>query len=84
MINVRIERLVLDGVPVTGQQVPSLRRALAAELGRLLADTYGDAGITLSGGSVPVLRTPMTAPASAGAGAWGETIAAAVHQVMPR
>lgn len=84
MINVQIERLVLDGVPVTGQQVPWLRRALTAELGRLLARTYGEGVLTPPAGAVPVLRTPMAAPATAGTGSWGEHIAAAVHGVMLR
>jgi len=36
-INVHIERLILEGLPVTGLQGPQVRGALEKELGRLLA-----------------------------------------------
>jgi len=80
IINVQIERVVLDGVPVASHQVPLLRRNLAAELRRLLAG----GPVAPPGGAVPVLRTPMPAPGTADAAGWGKGIAGAIHQVIPR
>lgn len=50
-IHVHIERLVLDGLPVTGAQAPRVEAALEAELGRLLADGEVSPGL-LSDGAV--------------------------------
>jgi hypothetical protein len=83
IINVQIERVVLDGVPVASHQVPLLRRHLAAELRRLLAGAPGGP-VPPPGGAVPVLRTPMPARGTADAAGWGKGIAGAIHQVMPR
>ncbi|WP_322755293.1 hypothetical protein [Frankia sp. Cas3] len=49
IIQVRVERLVLDGLPFTGVDAPALRAAVEAELSRLLA---ADLGSDL--GSVPL------------------------------
>jgi hypothetical protein len=83
IINVQIERVVLDGVPVTNRQVPLLRRHLAAELRGLLAEAPGGP-VTPPDGAVPVLRASMSAPGTADAPGWGKSIAGAIHQVMPR
>jgi len=83
MINVQIDRVVLDGVPVASHQMPLLRQHLAAELGRLLAGGQDRPAIP-PGGAVPVLRTRMPAAGTADAAGWGEGIAGAIHRVMPR
>jgi hypothetical protein len=83
MINVQIERVVLDGVPVASHQVPLLRQHLAAELRRLLAGAQGRP-MTPPGGAVPLLRAPMPAPGTADPAGWGEGIAGAIHRVLPR
>ncbi len=54
-VNLHIERLVLDGIEVEPAGRPVLQAALAAELGRLLAQ--GGVGPALAaGGAVPALR----------------------------
>jgi hypothetical protein len=79
-INVAIDRIVLEGVQVDPHQVPALRRALEAELGRLLA---GGSRQTLPpGGAVPVLRAGMPAAAPGDAAAWGAAIAGATHSAV--
>jgi hypothetical protein len=56
-IVLHIDRLVLDGLPVTGADGPRLRRALTRELTRLLAD--GGVAHGLSGGTaLPRLGAP--------------------------
>lgn len=80
-INVHIERVVLDGVPVGRYQAPALRHALEAKL-RLLLAGVPERTVSSSGISVPVLRTPMPAAGSGDAAGWGEGIAAAVGGAM--
>ncbi len=79
-INVSVERVTLEGVPLAPQQVPALRRVLEAELGRLLAEGSS----APPGGAVPVLRAQMPAPASGDGAVWGAAIAgAASSAVLP-
>jgi hypothetical protein len=53
-INVSIERLILDGLPLTHSQRPLLQAAVEAELARLLA--AGGLATTLqAGGAVPTI-----------------------------
>lgn len=80
-VDVHIERLVLTGVPVGRDEVVVLRRRLGAELGGLLAGA-GDEHLASAGVTVPLLRAVMPAPPPSDAGAWGERIAGAVHQVV--
>jgi hypothetical protein len=79
-INVHIERLVLEGLPVSISQTPQIRFAIQMELVRLLAS----AGVSdeLRGGiAVPRVRAgaiqlgPRDQPANL-----GHSIAQAVHQ----
>jgi hypothetical protein len=56
-VNLHIERLVLDGLPVTTHQGPSLEAALKAELVRLLS-ARDFSGTLWSGESVPALIAP--------------------------
>jgi hypothetical protein len=51
-IHVHIERLVLDGLPMTRAQAPRVQAALEAELGHLLSDGKLSPEL-LSGGSMP-------------------------------
>jgi hypothetical protein len=53
-IMVNIERLILDGLPITTAQGPLVQAALEAELGRLLAADGLAAGL-LAGGAMPAL-----------------------------
>lgn len=55
-VNVHVERLVLDGLPVTGAQGAKVQDAVAKELTRLL----GAGGLShefRAGGAVPEVRT---------------------------
>jgi hypothetical protein len=79
-INLHIERLVLDGLPVESHQGASIQSAIEAELARLLA-VDGLKPELLSGGAIGSLRTGgirlernFTAPQL------GEQIAGAVHR----
>lgn len=56
-INIQIERLVLDRLPVEQQQGLLLKAAVEAELGRLLV-TNGLANHLMSGGAVDSVRAP--------------------------
>jgi hypothetical protein len=80
-INVRIERVVLDGVPVARHQAPALHHAMEAGLRRLLA-VAPRSHLPSSGAAVPVLRSPMLAAAAGDADGWGERIAGAVRAAV--
>jgi hypothetical protein len=68
-IHVHIERLILDGLPVTTAQGPLVQAAIETELTRLLAE--GDLS-ALSGGAVPhlpvasILLDPDNTPSHTG------------------
>jgi len=78
-IELHIERLILDGLPVERSQRPHLQAAVEAELTRLLAEN-GLAAELQTGGAVPSVRadamqfksgnTPMQ---------WGQQIARSVY-----
>lgn len=55
VIQVHIERLILEGIPLEPAQRPLLQAAVEAELARLLAEGGLAAGF-LSGGAVPAVR----------------------------
>lgn len=78
-INLHIERLVLDGIPLESGQGPWLQAAVEAELARLLAnDGLNDA--LQSGGAFYNVRTAGIQPASDGGPTQlGEQIAWAVY-----
>lgn len=83
-INVHIEHLILEGLPVTNLQGPAVQRAVEMELGRLLA-SGGLSEELLSGGAVPQVRAgalPLgreNQPAKLGQG-----IARSVHEGIGR
>ena len=54
-INVHIERLILDGLPIGYGQRPQVQAAVEAELARLLADD-GLSPELLAGGALPSVR----------------------------
>ena len=56
-INLHIERLVLDGLPIDHHQGPLIRAAVEVELGRLLT-ANGLANSLMAGGAVPSVPAP--------------------------
>lgn len=78
-IVLHIDRLVLDGLSVTGADGPRLRRALTRELTRLMAD--GGVAQGLSGGTVvPRVQAPrLSTAAREKPDALGRKIAHAVY-----
>lgn len=79
-INLHIERLVLDGLPLSSVEGPQLRRAVQAELSRLL--TSGGLSQELrSGGAVPHISAGVVHVARNNSpGKLGTQIARALHQ----
>lgn len=78
-INVHIERIVLDGLPVDRHSAPMIQEAVQAEMTRLFADN-GASQSLLSGGVVPSLRTaPIQITPQSNPNALGHRIANAVH-----
>jgi hypothetical protein len=55
-INLHIERLVLNGLPIARQQEPLIQEAVQAELARLLSQSNSLSGA--GGGATPVVRGP--------------------------
>ena len=79
-INVHIERLVLDGLPLTSRQGATVQAAFEVELHRLL-ETRGIVG--LAGGSVPRLDVPSIEFAPGGQPRqWGRQIARALYGAL--
>ncbi len=70
-IRVRIDRLVLDGLPVTELQGPVVRAAVEAELARMIA-AHGISPELMSGGAFPsvfasgIQISPEVKPANLG------------------
>lgn len=54
-IDLHIERLILDGLPIDSGQSAEVQAAVEAELARLLMNGGLDAGL-LAGGALPSLR----------------------------
>jgi adenosylcobinamide amidohydrolase len=80
-VDVRIDRLVLDGIDLTHADRPRLQAAVETELGRLLAEQPA-LGVA-SGGAVPVVRggnLRLGGPATE----LGGRIARAVHEGLAR
>jgi hypothetical protein len=82
-LHVHIERLVLDGLPVTRAQRGTLAAALEAELGRLLA-AKGIGPSLAAGGALARLRADDLRFGTADAIGLGTRIATAVHTGMHR
>jgi hypothetical protein len=78
-INVHIERLILEGLPVSGHEGPHVRAAVEAELSRLLGH-HGISEEFRSGGAFPTLRaSPMRLEAPTSPRQIGRQIAQSVY-----
>ena len=78
-IEVHIERLVLEGLPVTPGERPRVRAAVEAELARLLS-TGGLNREIATGGAVPRIDAPqINLAARAQPDAIGRAVARSVH-----
>ena len=81
-INLHIERLVLDGLPLSSREGPQVRRAVQAELSRLLA-TGGFSQELRSAGAVPRIGAGVVHVArESSPRKLGSQIARALHQGM--
>lgn len=79
-INVHIERLVLDGLPVTTLQGPQVRRAVEGELARLLASS-GLSESLRRGAALPrVMAGSLSVTRESHPTGLGKGIARAVHE----
>jgi hypothetical protein len=77
-IRVRIDRLVLDGLPLERAQGPAVKAAVEAELSRLLAE--GGIGRELAlGGAVPSVPADSIRLAGGGPAQVGKQIARSVY-----
>jgi putative IMPACT (imprinted ancient) family translation regulator len=75
-INLHIERLVLDGVPLGSADVPLLQAAMEQELGRLLSSAPPQ---EWSGGDIAQCAArPVHLAAGGSARAWGRQVAASL------
>ena len=83
MIKVHIERLVLDGLPVTRSQGPQVQAAVEAELSRLMSEG-GLAPELASGGAVPSVRANSINSVGRSPAQIGRQIAKAVYGGMGR
>ena len=83
-INVHIERLVLDGVPVEQRHASRLRTALEQELIRLLCDGGPAAGLS-GGGALPRISAgAIKLDSRNDATEFGRDIARAVYEGIGR
>ena len=78
-INLHIERLVLDGVPLAPGGHPLLRAAVEAELSRLLTEGGLSAGLQNSGAMPTVRAVPMLIDGDAHPSSMGRAIAQSVY-----
>jgi hypothetical protein len=77
-VRVHIERLVLEGLPVTAAQGRRVQAAVEEELGRLI-ETQGVSRAVRLGGSVPRLEAPPARVSSGSPRATGRAIAHSVY-----
>jgi hypothetical protein len=81
-VSVYIERLILDGLPVTESQGPLVQAAVEAELARLLAERGLASGFQ-AGGALPDVRTDgMQLKGGSTPAQMGQQIALAVYGGM--
>ena len=84
-IRVRIDRVILDGVPFSAAQAPHVRAAIESELGRLFAERgvpRDRSGGLLRAGATPSLRAPETRVTRDQPAANGRSIAGAVYRSL--
>jgi len=78
-VELHIERLILDGVPIGSGDAAIVQSVVEAELARLIS-AEGLSSSVLSGGAHSVLRgSTVRASAATGPREWGTQIARAVH-----
>jgi hypothetical protein len=86
-IRVRIDRVVLDGLPVSAAQAPHVHAAIVSELSRLFTEhgvPRDRAGLPPRGTATPSLRAPeMRLPHGEPSGT-GRRIAGAVYRSLAR
>lgn len=83
-VHVRIERLVLEGLPLTRAQGEQVGAALEAELSRLLAEGRLDPAL-LASGALPALPAgPLRLDADTSPARLGRQIARAIHEGISR
>jgi hypothetical protein len=81
-INLHIERLVLEGLPLENHHGPTVKAAIEAELGRLLAKRSLAPDLR-AGLATPALHTrDVTLNANTNPGAMGRAIAHSLHRAM--
>jgi hypothetical protein len=79
-INLHIERLILDGLPVNSHDGPQVRAAVQAELSRLLG-SQGFSEELQAGGAFPAVRArPIHLESQAGPRQIGRQIAHSVYR----
>jgi hypothetical protein len=78
-VQLKIDQLVLNGVPADLARRPELRTALVAELTRLIAEG-GTKTLQQAGDRQRVRSTEMQSPATNSPSAWGVAIAGAVYR----
>lgn len=77
-VNLHIERLVLEGLPVGTHDGPLVQAAIEAELGRLLAaGNFASGGVRSS--TVPMVRAEPMAVTATGGEALGTQIGQAIY-----
>jgi hypothetical protein len=78
-VNLHIERLVLEGLPIDSHEGPLVQEAVRIELTRLLVRAQVPARV-LSSGATPALNgVSIRAEPQASPSAWGGAIAQSVH-----
>ena len=75
-INVHIERLILDGLPIARQQGPVIQEALETELKRLLV---AEGELNFASGAMPRVAAPGIELMDNNPVRLGEQVARAVH-----
>jgi len=83
-INLHIERLILEGLPVNSHDGPQVRAAVQAELSRLLG-SHGFSDEFQAGGAVAAIRAhPIRLEAQASPSQVGRQIARSVYGGLGR
>jgi hypothetical protein len=80
-INLHIERLILDGLPLEAKDGAAIRAAVETELARLLSqNAVIAAGLEIGGGATPSLRAdPIQVTAQSSPAQIGREIAGSIY-----
>ena len=84
-IRVRIDRVILDGVPIVAAQAPYVRAAIESELSRLFVERGLPGSLARGpqhGGATPNLRAPATRLTRDHPAGTGRRIAGAVYRSL--